>query len=92
LAFWINVLWQKGFFTDNCDVWVNQAAIRVEDQLFPLLIPLPPSVDEQVSYAAALARRLKEVEAMHQAAVRQTAALAALPGAILREAYDFIED
>lgn len=26
--YWINVLWQKRYFENNCDKWVNQAAIR----------------------------------------------------------------
>ncbi|MCE8426070.1 MAG: hypothetical protein J5U17_09885, partial [Candidatus Methanoperedens sp.] len=30
LLYWVNFLWQKQYFKDNCDKWVNQAAIRVD--------------------------------------------------------------
>ncbi len=79
----------KRVFTDNCDVWVNQAAIRVEDKLFPLSILLPATVDEQRAIAAELERKLRQVESMRLAAALQVEAISALPGAILREAFDF---
>ena len=87
LAFWINVLWQKGFFTGKCDVWVNQAAIRVEDQLFPLLIPVPPTPADQDAIAAKLERKLSNVESMRQAAERQTDALGVAQQSLLREVF-----
>jgi len=54
-----------------------------------LEIPLPATVDEQLAIAAELERKLRQVESMRLAAARQLEAFSALPGAILREAFDF---
>lgn len=92
LAFWINVLWQKGYFTDKCDVWVNQAAIRVEEQLFPLLIPMPPTPHDQAAIAAELEDRLGKVESMRRAAERQHEAAHALRVSVIEQMFSRLEN
>lgn len=92
LLYWINVLWQKRYFENNCDKWVNQAAIRVEDLLFPLNIPFPPTIDDQFAIANELEKKMAEVESMRQAAIKQLEAIDALQSAILREVFDFGEN
>ncbi len=89
LLYWIGILWQRRYFEDNCDKWVNQAAIRVEDSVFPFDIPLPPTLDDQIAIANELERKMAEVETMRQAALRQIESIEAMPGAILREVFDF---
>lgn len=55
-------------------------------------VPLPRTLDDQITIAAVLECRLRRVEAMRQAASKQIDALTALPGSILREAFDFAEN
>jgi len=52
-------------------------------------IPLPPTLDDQIAIANELERKMAEVETMRQAALRQKEAIEAMPGAILREVFDF---
>ncbi len=92
LLYWINALWRKKYFQNNCDVWVNQAALRVEERLFPLRIPLPPTFDNQAAIADQLEREMAEVEEMRQAALRQKEAVSAMQGAILRETFPWKKD
>ena len=89
LLYWIGILWQRRYFEDNCDKWVNQAAIRVEDSVFPFDIPLPPTINDQIAIANELERKMAEVEAMRQAALRQKDAVNALQSARLREFFPF---
>jgi len=53
------------------------------------LIPLPPALDDQIRIATELERKMAEVEKMRQAADKELEAIEALPGAILREVFDF---
>ena len=53
------------------------------------LIPLPPTLDDQITIASELERKMAEVNKIQQAADRQLEAIEALPGAILREVFDF---
>ncbi|VVB86039.1 Type I restriction modification DNA specificity domain protein [uncultured archaeon] len=92
LLYWINFLWQKQYFKDNCDKWVNQAAIRVEDWIFPFDIPLPPTIADQLAITTKLERKMAELEKARQATEKQFEAIEALPGAILREVFDFVEE
>ena len=55
------------------------------------LIPLPPTLDDQITLASELERKMTEVSKIRQAIDRQLEAIEALPGAILREAFDFEE-
>lgn len=87
LLYWINILWQRRYFEDNCDKWVNQAAARVTDLLFPSEIPLPPTIDDQIRIAGELERKMAEVETMRQAAKRQLEAAKAMSSAILSEIF-----
>lgn len=89
LLYWIGILWQRRYFEDNCDKWVNQAAIRVEDSVFSFDIPLPPTLDEQIAIANELERKMADVEAMRQAALRQKEASDALQDSTLRELFPY---
>ena len=55
-------------------------------------IPLPPTLDDQIRIANELERKTVELDKMRQAAEQQLEAIEALPGAILREVFDFEED
>ena len=57
-----------------------------------LKIPLPPTLDDQIRIASELERKMAEIEKMCQAADKQLEAVEALPGAILRVAFDFEEE
>ena len=61
------------------------------DFLENISIPLPLTVADQISIANKLEKRMEEIEKMHQAAEKQVEAVEALPGAILREVFDFTE-
>ncbi len=89
LVLWINSLWQRRFFRDNCDVWVNQAAVRVEDLLFPGDIPLPPKTTDQKRIAENLEMKMSEIDKMRVTAESQLQAISAMPGAVLRDMFDF---
>jgi type I restriction enzyme S subunit len=91
LLYWINALWRRKYFENNCDIWVNQAAVRVEDLLFPLEIPLPLTYDDQVVVVNELERKMANAEKMREASVRQKEAVTAMQGAILREAFPYKE-
>ena len=54
-------------------------------------IPLPPTLDDQIAIASELERKMAEVNKIRQATDRQLEAIEALPGAILREVFDFEE-
>lgn len=62
------------------------------DFLENILIPLPPTIEDQIAIASELERRMNEVENMRQAALRQKEAINAMHGAVLREAVPFNED
>ena len=55
-------------------------------------IPLPPTTDDQIRIASELERKMIELDKMRQTAEQQLEAIEALPGAILREVFDFEED
>ena len=63
-----------------------------KDELRTIEFPLPPTYDDQVAIVNELERKLTEVEKLREAADRQLEAVEALPGAILREVFDFGED
>ncbi|MBA3036289.1 MAG: hypothetical protein FP814_07320 [Desulfobacterium sp.] len=54
-------------------------------------IPLPPTPADQLAIASDLERRMAHVEKMRAAALRQKDAIAAMQGAILREAFPYVE-
>ncbi|MCE8422526.1 MAG: hypothetical protein J5U16_01170 [Candidatus Methanoperedens sp.] len=87
LLYWVNFLWQKQYFKDNCDKWVNQAAIRVEDWIFPFEIPLPPTPSDQLAITSDLEYRMAHVEKMRAAALRQLDAAKAMSAALLNEMF-----
>jgi len=91
LVYWINALWRRRYFENNCDIWVNQAAVRVEDLLFPIEIPLPPTTDDQIAIANELERRMADIEKIRQAALFQKESITAIQGAILRDAFPYKE-
>ena len=62
------------------------------DDIKDFSIPLPPLLSDQIAIASELERKLSELEKAHQAAQRQLEAIEALPGAILREVFDFDEE
>jgi len=53
-------------------------------------IPLPPTLDDQIAIASELERKMAEVNKIRQATDRQLEAIEALPGAILREVFNFV--
>lgn len=56
------------------------------------LIPLPPTLSDQIAIVAEFERKMAELEKARQAAGRQLEAIKMLPGAILREVFDFQEE
>ena len=62
------------------------------EQISEAKIPLPPTIDDQIRIASELERKMAELNRMRQAAEQQLEAIEALPGAILREVFDFEED
>lgn len=87
LLAWIRFLWLRRFFENHCTIWNNQAAIRIEEKLLPLKMPLPPTLSDQTRIAAELERKMNEVEKMRHAALRRKEAISAMQGAILREVF-----
>ncbi len=57
--------------------------------LSDILIPIPPTLDEQVIIAGDLEQKMKDVEKLREAARKQWEAIEVLPGAILREVFGF---
>lgn len=57
--------------------------------LSKLTIPLPPSLKEQITIANKLEQKLAEAIKLHQTSERQLEAAEAMPGAVLREVFDF---
>ena len=55
-------------------------------------IPLPATLDDQIKIAGELECKMTELDKMRQAAEQQLEAVESLPGAILREVFDFEED
>ncbi|MBM3236417.1 hypothetical protein FJZ31_08980 [Candidatus Poribacteria bacterium] len=53
------------------------------------LIPLPPTLGDQIAIANELERKMAEVNKIRRAGDIQLEAIEALPGAILREVFDF---
>jgi type I restriction enzyme S subunit len=62
------------------------------EQITESKIPLPPTLNGQIRIASELERKMAEIEKMCQAADKQLEAVEALPGAILRVAFDFEEE
>jgi type I restriction enzyme S subunit len=56
------------------------------------LIPLPPTLSDQIAIVDDLEHKMAELEKARQAAERQLEAIKMLPGAILREVFDFEEE
>ncbi|MBU1262902.1 restriction endonuclease subunit S [bacterium] len=54
-------------------------------------IPIPPTLIDQTRIATELERKMAEIQTMRQAVDRELEAISALPGAILREVFDFEE-
>lgn len=57
--------------------------------LSKMMIPLPPTIDEQVEIANICEQRLFESGVIQHSAEKQLDAIEAMPGAILREVFDF---
>lgn len=62
-----------------------------KDEIKEITFPLPPTLDDQIAIANELERKMAEIEAMRQAALRQHEAIEAMPEAILREVFGFGE-
>lgn len=54
-------------------------------------IPLPPTEDEQNAIASSLEKRLNCIELLRAATARQSNAIATLPNALIRAAFDFTQ-
>lgn len=59
------------------------------DYIENISIPIPPTHADQIAIASELERKMSELEKARRAAQRQVEAIGALPGAILREVFDF---
>lgn len=75
---------------DSCQGATIKGLTR--DYIENISIPLPPTTDDQIRIANGLERKMAELDKMRQAAEQQLEAIEALPGAILREVFDFEED
>lgn len=62
------------------------------DDVKDFSIPLPHTLSDQLAIADELERKIAELEKARQTAQRQVEAIEALPGAILREVFDFEEE
>lgn len=62
------------------------------EKLKKLKVPIPSNYNDQLAITAELERKLSELEKARQTAQRQIEAIEALPGAILREVFDFEEE
>lgn len=60
-----------------------------KDEIKDIIFPLPPNLDDQIAIANELERKMAEIEKMWQAAGKQLESIETLPGAILREVFDF---
>lgn len=78
--------------------FVSKVSELVQGAMYPAIsnndvkgfhIPVPPTLDEQIAIANGLERKMKEIADMRQATVRQKEAIEAMPGAVLREVFDF---
>jgi type I restriction enzyme S subunit len=63
-----------------------------KDEIKSIEFPLPPTLDDQIKIANDLEHKMDEIEKMRNALDRQLEAIKALPGAILREVFDFDPD
>lgn len=59
LVYFINLLWFKRYFENNCETWVNQSAVRLEDTLFKLEIPIPKDLKIQTDIVNKIKRKIK---------------------------------
>lgn len=89
LVYWINILWENEYFFNECERWVNQAALRVTEKLYPTFIPIPEDVEIQRQISTQLKQKLSEIEKMREAAAKQLEAIKSLPSAILKEVFEF---
>ncbi|MBI4685758.1 MAG: restriction endonuclease subunit S [Nitrospirae bacterium] len=78
--------------------FVDVVSAMVQGAMYPAInnhdvinfeIPLPPTIDDQIAIANNLEQKMADIEKMRQAALRQKEAVEAMPGAILREVFDF---
>jgi type I restriction enzyme S subunit len=60
-----------------------------QNNLSKVLIPLPATFDDQLAIVKELERKMADVEKTRHAVNRQFEAVEALPGAVLREVFDF---
>ena len=88
-VFWLNHLWRKGVFREKCDVWVNQAASRIEDLVFPTKLPLPETRDEQDRIANMLEKKIAALESARRAAERQLEASESILNGVVRDLFPF---
>ncbi len=62
------------------------------DYIENISITIPPTHADQIAIASELERKMSELEKARRATKRQLEAIEALPGAILREVFDFEEE
>ncbi|VVB55666.1 Type-1 restriction enzyme MjaXIP specificity protein [uncultured archaeon] len=81
--------------------FVDAVSNMVQGAMYPAIsnddvkgfsIPLPPTISEQTIISSDLERKMSELEKARLAAEKQLDAIEALPGAILREVFDFEEE
>lgn len=86
LAAWLQHQWSMRTFSNLCNRWIGQSAVKKE-KLFSLRIPLPP-VPEQERLASLLADQMAVIERTRAAAEEELATIGLLPAAILRRAFN----
>ena len=85
LAMYLKSISQR--LVESCQGATIKGLTRDYIENIPVL--LPPTIDDQMAIANQLERKMAEEEKMRQAVNRQFGTVEALPGAILREAFDF---
>jgi type I restriction enzyme S subunit len=85
-SFWLNHLWQSRIFSEICDRWIGQSAVKF-DKLSKIEIPLPPLAEQQ-RIVAILKHKLAAVERARKASLARIDAARALSAAYLREIFD----
>ena len=86
LSFFINHLWNRGYFRQRCQVWVGQSAVR-----FEVLATAPakfPDVSTQRRIASRLKQQMAAVEQARQRVEAQSKAAGLLWESILADAID----
>lgn len=87
LAMYLKSISQR--LVESCQGAIIKGLTRNYIENIPVL--LPPMIDDQMAIANQLERKMVEVEKLRKAGDSQSEAVGALPGAVLREVFEFEE-